>query len=93
MSLTWRAVLSRSEELLLSLIEHAVFSTDYDDVLRSHVKGRKDVESLFSVVPLNGLIADIDEALTGEAAGGGAPHADGADGGPGHGRGRRRSPG
>ena len=51
MSLTWRAVLSRSEELLLSLIEHAVFSTEYDDVLRSHVKASKDVESLFSVSP------------------------------------------
>ena len=84
MSLTWRAVLSRSEELLLSFIEHAVVSTDYDDVLRSQMKNRKDVENLFSAVPLNSLIADTDEALTGEAAGGGAPDDDdGADGGQG----------
>mgnify|MGYP007045148110 CR=1 FL=1 len=83
MSLTWRAVLSRSEELLLSLIEHAVFSTEFDDALRSHVKARRDVESLLGAAPLIGLVADIDEALTGEAAGGGAPRDDGADGGQG----------
>ena len=73
-------MLSRAEELLLSLIEHAVFSTEFDDALRSHVKARRDVESLLGAVPLSGLVADIDEALTGEAAGGGAPRDDGAGG-------------
>ena len=32
-----RATLSRSEELLITLIEHTVFSTDYDEVLQTHV--------------------------------------------------------
>ena len=34
-------MLSKSEELLISLIEHAVFSTEYDDVLRTQVKNRR----------------------------------------------------
>lgn len=72
-------MLSKSEELLIALIEHAVFSTEYDDVLRTQVKNRRDVENMFSAAPLNILVAEIDEALKGEAAGGGAPHDDGAD--------------
>ena len=71
-------MLSKSEELLIALIEHAVFSTEYDDVLRTQVKNRRDVENMFSAAPFNGLVAEIDEALTGEAAGGGALD-DGAD--------------
>ena len=71
-------MLSKSEELLIALIEHAVFSTEYDDVLRTQVKNRRDVENMFSAAPLNGLVAEIGKALKGEAAGGGAPD-DGAD--------------
>ena len=66
-------MLSKSEELLITLIEHAVFSTEYDDELRTRMKNRKDVGNMFSTAPFNGLVAEIDEALKGEAAGGGAP--------------------
>ena len=72
-------MLSKSEELLIALIEHAVFSTEYDDVLRTQVRNRRDVEHTFNSAPLNSLVEEIDEALKGEAAGGGAPHDDGAD--------------
>ena len=72
-------MLSKSEELLIALIEHAVFSTEYDDVLRTQVRNRRDVEYMFNAAPLNSLVEEIDEALKGEAAGGGAPHDDGAD--------------
>ena len=72
-------MLSKSEEMLIALIEHAVFSTEYDDVLRTQVRNRRDVEHTFNSAPLNSLVEEIDEALKGEAAGGRAPHDDGAD--------------
>ena len=72
-------MLSRSEELLITLIEHTVFSTEYDEVLQTHVKNRRDVENMFSSAPLHSLVIDIDEALRGEAQPAGAGVADGAD--------------
>ena len=72
-------MLSRSEELLITLIEHTVFSTEYDEVLQTHVKNRRDVENMFSSAPLHSLVTDIDEALRGEAQPAGAGVADGAD--------------
>ena len=72
-------MLSKSEELLIALIEHAVFSTEYDKVLRTQVKNRRGVENMFSSAPVNGLVADIDEALKGEAAGGAPDDGDNKD--------------
>jgi hypothetical protein len=71
----WRAHLSKADEQLLSLIEHAVFSTQYDDILRATVKNRKDVASMLETAPLSALVAEIDEALT-AGPGGGAPDDD-----------------
>ena len=61
--LQWRAKLSQPEELLLSLIENVVFSTEVDSALRTALRNRKDVASMLSTQPLSGLIEDITDSL------------------------------
>ncbi len=63
----WRAGLSKAGEQLLSLIEHAVFSSEYDQSLRGVLRNRRDVEYLLSIAPLEVLVSDIDESLTEDA--------------------------
>ena len=77
--LTWRACLSKAEEQTLNLIEHAVFSTVYDDPIRVAVKNRRDVGTMLTAAPLNTLVEEIDESLRNSASGGGDPGAEVVD--------------
>ena len=52
-------------------MEHTVFSTQYDDVLKAAPKNRRDVDYLFDTAPFKALSNDVDEAMT-EKPGGGA---------------------
>ena len=69
--LTWRAYLGKPAELTLTIVEHTVFSNQYDDVLNSALQNRRDVQYLFDTDPFHALANDVDEALK-EKPGGGA---------------------
>ena len=75
--LQWRASLSKAEEQFLSIIEHAVFSAEYDPALKTMLRNnKKDAETMFANAPLVTLVDDLDESLQEEqkasSSGGGA---------------------
>ena len=56
---------------MLTIVEHTVFSSQYDDVLKGALKNRRGVQYLFDTAPDLALANDVDEALK-EKPGGGA---------------------
>ena len=63
--------LNKPAELTLTIVEHTVFSSQYDDVLNSALKHRRDIPYLFDTAPCHALANYVDEALK-EKPGGGA---------------------
>ena len=79
MDLQWRASLSKAEEQFLSLIEHCVFSSEYDAALKTMLRNRRDAENTFATAPLSMIVAELDECLAEQAKpnpGGCAPGSD-----------------
>ena len=82
MDLQWRASLSKAEEQFLSLIEHCVFSSEYDAPLKTMMRNRRDAENTFATAPLSAVVAELDESLAEQAKagpGGCAPVEEGGD--------------
>ena len=67
MDLQWRASLSKAEEQFLSLIEHCVFSSEYDAALKTMLRNRRDAENTFATALLSAIVAELDESLAEQA--------------------------
>ncbi len=68
MDLQWRVGLPIAVDKVLSLVEHAVFSAEFDVALKTAVRNRVAPQGMMETAPMSTLVNEIDEALAASSA-------------------------